>query len=72
MDQTVIDVTDIMGVREGDEVVIFSGADDNAPTADELAKLSGTINYEIVCAVSKRVPREYKENGKIVDVMYKL
>lgn len=72
MDQTVIDVTDIMGVREGDEVVIFSGADDNAPTVDELAKLSGTINYEIVCAVSKRVPREYKENGKIVDVMYKL
>ncbi len=72
MDQTIIDVTDIEGVKIGDEVVIFSKGDDGAPTANELASFAGTINYEIICAVSKRVPRVYMKNGKIVDVMYKL
>lgn len=72
MDQTIIDVTDIEGVSIGDEVTVFSGNEKNAPSADDLAKMAGTINYEIVCAVSKRVPREYVENGKIVDVMYKI
>ena len=72
MDQTIIDVTDIENVKIGDEVIVFSGTQKSAPSADDLARMSGTINYEIVCAVSKRVPREYMENGKIVDVMYKI
>lgn len=72
MDQTIIDVTDIEGVEIGDEVTVFSNGADNAPTANDLAEMAGTINYEIICAVSKRVPREYIKNGKIVDVMYKL
>ncbi len=72
MDQTIIDVTDIDDVKIGDEVVIFSGNEDEAPTVDVLAQQAGTINYEIVCAVSKRVPRVYLRDGKIVDVMYKL
>ena len=72
MDQTIIDVTDIEGVKIGDEVTVFSNGADNAPTANDLAEMAGTINYEIICAVSKRVPREYIKNGKIVDVMYKL
>lgn len=72
MDQTIIDVTDIEDVKIGTEVVIFSGGEDGAPTPSSLAKLAGTINYEIVCAVSKRVPRVYMRNGKVVDVMYKL
>lgn len=72
MDQTVIDVTDIEDVKIGDEVVIFSKGDDGAPTASQLAAFAGTINYEIICAVSKRVPRVYMKNGKVVDVMYKL
>ncbi len=72
MDQTVIDVTDIENVKIGDEVVIFSKGDDGAPTASELANFAGTINYEIICAVSKRVPRVYMKNGRVVDVMYKL
>lgn len=72
MDQTVIDVTHIDSVKIGDEVVVFSNGENNTPTADELAFLADTINYEIVCAVSKRVPRVYLRNGEIVDVMYKL
>lgn len=72
MDQTIIDITDIDGVAIGDHVTVFSGKDDNAPGVDELAKFADTINYEIVCAVSKRVPRMYLQDGKIVDVMYKL
>lgn len=72
MDQTVIDVTDIKDVKIGDEVVIFSDGRDNAPTVNELAEIAGTINYEIVCAVSKRVPRVYIQDSKVVDVMYKL
>ncbi len=72
MDQTIVDVTDIPDVKIGDEVVIFSGGSDGAPNVNELAEFADTINYEIICAVSKRVPRVYLENGKIVDVMYKL
>lgn len=72
MDQTIVDVTDIENIRVGDEATIFSGSVENAPSADELAKMSGTINYEIICAVSKRVPRIYLENGKATDVMYKI
>ncbi len=72
MDQTIIDVTDIDDVKIGDEVTVFSGDESSAPSADTLAKMAGTINYEIVCAVSKRVPREYTQNGQIVDVMYKI
>ncbi len=72
MDQTVIDVTNIDGVKIGDEVVVFSKGENETPTVNELASFAGTINYEIVCAVSKRVPRVYKKSGKIVDVMYKL
>ena len=41
-------------------------------TGRDSVTLAGTINYEIVCAVSKRVPRVYMRNGKVVDVMYKL
>ena len=70
MDQTIIDVSDVTDVKIGDEVTVFSA--DESPTADDLAEFANTINYEIVCAVSKRVPRYYHKNGKTVDVMYKI
>ena len=58
MDQCMFDVTDIEGVSEGDEVILF-GKQEELVTADELADIEGTINYEIVCAISSRVPRVY-------------
>ena len=56
MDQTMIDITDIEGVEIGDEVTLFGT--ESMPT-DEAAKWLDTINYEIVCLVSTRVPRVY-------------
>ncbi|MBR2043565.1 MAG: alanine racemase [Clostridia bacterium] len=53
MDQMIVDVTHIEKVEIGDEVTLF-GKD---LPVDEIAELCGTINYEIVCGVSKRVPR---------------
>ena len=59
MDQLMVDLGPSPDVRLYDEVVLF-GADDDAPTAEELANLADTIPYEITCAISKRVPRIYR------------
>ena len=56
MDQFMVDVTDI-DVKVGDIVILIGHQGECSITADELAKHAQTINYEIVCAVSKRVPR---------------
>ncbi|MFI3168349.1 MAG: alanine racemase [Faecalibacterium sp.] len=62
MDQLMIDVTDIPNVQEGDEVFLWGGT--VSDSADEVANKIGTIGYEIVCGVSRRVPRVYIQNGK--------
>ena len=72
MDQTMLDVTNIEDVKTGDEVVVFGTGENGEPTADSLAENTGTINYETVCLVGKRVPRIYIKDGKIENVMYKL
>ncbi|MGH4140326.1 alanine racemase [Clostridium sp.] len=68
MDQCMIDVTDISGVKVGDEVILIGEEGKNKFTADTVAKLIGTINYEIVCMVGKRVPRVYIKEGKVVKI----
>ncbi len=68
MDQCMIDVTGIENVAVGDEVVLFGKQGDGFIHIDELADKLGTINYEIVCMIGKRVPRVYIKDGKIVDV----
>lgn len=57
MDSCMIDVTDIAGVTEGDEVVIFSPRSGNTP--EDMAQVLGTIPYEVLTSVSKRVKRIY-------------
>ena len=57
MDSCMIDVTDIEGVKEGDEVVIFSPMAGNTP--EDMAEVLGTISYEIITSVSARVKRIY-------------
>lgn len=59
MDQTMIDVTDIEGCSAGDEVTIFGHNGSSFQSVDEIARLMGTINYEVVCLIGKRVPRTY-------------
>ena len=63
MDMCMIDLTDKMGVDVGSEVEIFG---DNNPI-EKMAELAGTIPYELTCAVSKRVPRIYMQDGKVVE-----
>ncbi len=72
MDQCMIDVTDVNNVNVGDEVIIMGCADGKCVSADTLAGIIGTINYEIVCDVGKRVPRVYLKNGEITDILNQL
>ncbi|MEJ2068143.1 MAG: alanine racemase, partial [Deltaproteobacteria bacterium] len=59
MDWTMADVTDIPGVAVGDEVVLLGSQLGMEITAEELGERIGTIAYEILCSVGKRVPRIY-------------
>ncbi len=64
MDSCMIDITDIAditNVNVEDEVEIFG----NVNSVEEVASLMGTINYEILCMVAKRVPRIYFKNNEI-------
>lgn len=59
MDQTIIDVSRVMDVKLGDEVVVMGKQKKASITADMLAKFADTINYEIVCSLGNRLPRVY-------------
>ena len=59
MDLSLIDVTDIKGVQSEDEVVLFGRQENEIISVDEMAERCGTISYEILCNVSRRVPRIY-------------
>jgi len=66
MDQLVVDVTDVAGVREGDEAVLIGRQGDDAITVEDMARIIGTINYEVVVGLSARLPRLYLRGGKPV------
>ena len=70
MDQTLVDVTDIPDVKMNDEVTVFGpeNAAIGADTADSIAAKTGTINYEIICGISRRVPRVYLRDGAPVRI----
>ena len=59
MDQTMIDVGNIRGVKVGDEVVLIGKQGFDEIRTEKLARLAGTIAYEIFCSISNRVPRVY-------------
>ena len=63
MDMTMVDLTALPDVHVGDAVELFGGRQ----SVDELADMLGTIPYELTCAVSKRVPRLYMENGSVTE-----
>ncbi len=69
MDQMMIDITDIDGVKVGDEVTLFGRDGDEVITADDVASVYGTIGYELICAVSVRVPRIFISNGEIKQII---
>ena len=60
MDQIMIDITDIPGVENGDEVLIMGSAGNVHFDADDMANICGTISYEILLDFNSRIPRVYK------------
>jgi alanine racemase len=61
MDMLMVDVTDVPGAAVGDVVTLIGGDGAAAITVDEVARWAGTISYEILCGISKRVPRVYED-----------
>ena len=59
MDLSLLDVTDIPGVNVGDEVTLIGQSEHCSLTALEIARELGTVPYEVLCLIGKRVPRFY-------------
>ena len=62
MDLTLIDVTNVSGVEVDDQVTLLGSDRQNAElkiVAEDLARIAGTLSYEVTCGVSERVPRVY-------------
>lgn len=78
MDQFMTDITDITdtvgidNIKAGDEVVLMGRQGDEFISAEELAEIQGTINYEIICSIGKRVPRVYVKNNSILKTVSSL
>ncbi len=64
MDQTMVRLPDDLEAKVGDEVVLLGEQGGEQITAADIAHTVGTINYEVVCAISKRVPRVYWKDGE--------
>ncbi len=63
MDQFMADITDIVKVKNvecGDEAILIGRSGDKEILVEDIARLMGTINYEVVCMISERIPRVYK------------
>ncbi len=67
MDQCMIDATAVNNINVGDEVILFGGS--GKFSAENTAELIGTIGYELVCAVGRRVPRIYIRDGEVTEAV---
>ena len=67
MDQFMVDVTDIPDVKFGDKVTLVGKDGDEFLPVETLSDLSGRFNYEFVCDLGKRIPREYIQNGQVIE-----
>ncbi len=65
MDQCMLNISEIDDAKEGAVVTVF-GRDGDFIPVEEFARLSGTINYETVCLIGKRVPRIFIRDGQVV------
>ncbi len=63
MDQMMVDVTDIPGVRCNDPVVLVGKDGEEQITMEQIAEAAGSFHYEFVCGISRRVPRVYLRGG---------
>lgn len=69
MDQLLLDVTEIPEAEEGMEVTIVGQDGGQKITMEEIARLSDTVHYEIMCIIGKRVPRVYTHKGETIGVV---
>ncbi len=65
MDMFMIDVTDI-DCEVTDEVILFGSDSNLSVSVEEIGEKSMSFNYEVICGVSRRIPRVYKKDGKII------
>ena len=68
MDQFVVDLRGIPGVQQDDEVVLVGSQGDERISAEEVAALAGTINYEVTTSLLPRVGRVYLRGGSVTAV----
>ena len=66
MDQMMVDVTDIPGVLVGATVTLVGTDGPETITVERIAQVAGTFNYEFLCGISRRVPRFYFREGRLV------
>lgn len=66
MDQFMVDITDIDGVKLGDEVVLIGTQGGAILTVEDVADNANSFNYEQLCRISPRVPRTYYKDGKMI------
>ncbi|MDE7325179.1 MAG: alanine racemase [Lachnospiraceae bacterium] len=69
MDQFMVDVTHIPQAKQGEPVTLIGRDKEGCITVEEVAKLAGSFNYELICGISKRVPRIYFKRGKPVRIL---
>ncbi len=67
MDQCMIDITAVHTISVGDDVILFGRSEDIELPVESLAEKMGTINYEILCIIGKRIPRVYLRGGKVIE-----
>ena len=72
MDQMMVDVSEIPDVSVGDSVTLVGADGENVITMEEIAAAADSFNYEFVCGISRRVPRFYEKDGKIVHQVHYL
>lgn len=68
MDQSMIDVTEIPNVAIGEEVTLMGMPGGVAPNGEEMADMLDTITHEVTCQVSRRIPRVYVKEGKVISI----
>ncbi len=66
MDTTVFDLRGVPEAKLGDEIVLFGRQRDETIRASDIAKLAGTVHYEILIGIGRRVPRVYTRTGRKV------
>ena len=69
MDQMMVDVTEIDDVAYEDQVILVGRDGEEELPVEVLSDLSGRFNYEFVCDIGKRVPREFYRHGEITEQM---